>query len=477
MACSYAYSLLRDAHLAQDATQEAFVQAFYDLPKLREPEAFAGWLRRIVLKQCDRLTRRKRIATVPLEEAAGVAARETGPAENAEARERHAEVMAAIGALKEHEREVILLYYIRDYSQREIADFLQIPVTTVNSRMGEARKRLRGRILTMVAKTLKEYQLPEDYRVCLKRPSATQTVAPGLAWFQGRWVMVWQDGVRGDPWDHPFWFLLSESPDGREWSEPRRLDLPPQLQQLPRLCVHGGELVMHTHDWHHGVRIARTRDLQTWSDQRLAVGVSGRGAPFVAGGALHLVYARWLEIDSIGDAVEAMVSADGATWRWLRPPLPGRGTGVLSACGAAVEDRLFAFWSEHAYADEGQPQPPADACVSWSDDAGETWSPPGQIEALSTPKEWTSPGAAAVSPDGRLVVGSSARDAQGNGELRLAVSSDRGETWLERAVFPVEGLDEVTFAFAPDGTLLLAGNSSEGAESRPVVLHTRLQGT
>src|SRR5712692_187738 len=70
MAVGYAASILGDFHLAEDAAQEAFIEAWRDLPQLREPAAFAGWLRKIVFKQCDRLTRGKRAATVPMETAA-----------------------------------------------------------------------------------------------------------------------------------------------------------------------------------------------------------------------------------------------------------------------------------------------------------------------------------------------------------------------------------------------------------------------
>src|SRR5512138_442427 len=69
MAHGYAYSILGDFHLAQDAAQEAFVDAYYKLNALREPAAFPGWFRRIVFKHCDRMTRRKEVATVPLDEA------------------------------------------------------------------------------------------------------------------------------------------------------------------------------------------------------------------------------------------------------------------------------------------------------------------------------------------------------------------------------------------------------------------------
>lgn len=59
MALATAHSRLRDRHLAQDVTQEAFVRAYRDLTDLREPAAFPGWFKRIVFKYCDRATREK----------------------------------------------------------------------------------------------------------------------------------------------------------------------------------------------------------------------------------------------------------------------------------------------------------------------------------------------------------------------------------------------------------------------------------
>jgi len=49
-----------DSGLAQDVAQEAFIDAYLSLGKLREPAAFPGWFRRIVLKQIDRVQRRRR---------------------------------------------------------------------------------------------------------------------------------------------------------------------------------------------------------------------------------------------------------------------------------------------------------------------------------------------------------------------------------------------------------------------------------
>ena len=66
MAYGYAYAILNDFHLAQDATQEAFIEAYQCLLGLREVQAFPSWLKRKVHKHCDRLIRRKHQALAPI---------------------------------------------------------------------------------------------------------------------------------------------------------------------------------------------------------------------------------------------------------------------------------------------------------------------------------------------------------------------------------------------------------------------------
>lgn len=61
MAFGFAYAVLGDFVRAEDAAQEVFVTAWSHLDQLRTPEAFPGWLKRIVLTQCSRMTRGKRL--------------------------------------------------------------------------------------------------------------------------------------------------------------------------------------------------------------------------------------------------------------------------------------------------------------------------------------------------------------------------------------------------------------------------------
>lgn len=67
MAVGYAYGILRDFQLAEDAAQEAFFEAYRTLSKLRQPAAFPGGFRRIVFKQCDRIMRKHTVPTVSIE--------------------------------------------------------------------------------------------------------------------------------------------------------------------------------------------------------------------------------------------------------------------------------------------------------------------------------------------------------------------------------------------------------------------------
>jgi RNA polymerase sigma-70 factor (ECF subfamily) len=142
-AYGYAYTLLGDSQLARDATQEAFIAAYGSLSQLRAPDAFSGWLRRIVRTYCSRLCRGE-LDVAPLESLAGRVAGNSDPAVAAEVRERRATIAAALRTLPDRERLVILLFYVGGYPQLEIAEQLGVPLTTVKKRLQAARQRLRA---------------------------------------------------------------------------------------------------------------------------------------------------------------------------------------------------------------------------------------------------------------------------------------------------------------------------------------------
>jgi len=146
MAFACAFAVLGDVYLAQDTAQEAFVVAWQKLAQLREPAAFPGWFKRIVLTQCNRLTRCKRLQIVPLAEDVNASRIDPGPHASAERNDLLAKVLHAINALPENERLVTTLFYIDGYTQADIGDFLEVPVSTVNKRLYSARQRLKSNV-------------------------------------------------------------------------------------------------------------------------------------------------------------------------------------------------------------------------------------------------------------------------------------------------------------------------------------------
>ncbi len=143
---AWAYRVLGETHLAQDATQEAFLTAYQKIDQLRDPAAFPAWLKRIVLTHSHRVIRRKSPSLLPLDDNA---APQPDPAATAEDRELEEQVSQAVRALPEHERVVTELFYITGYSQQEIAEQLELPLTTVKKRLQYAREHLRETMPTM----------------------------------------------------------------------------------------------------------------------------------------------------------------------------------------------------------------------------------------------------------------------------------------------------------------------------------------
>ena len=144
--------LLRDAHLAHDATQEAFTTAYQKLDQLREPRAFPAWLLRLVSTHCYRIRRRKSPVTVTLDVAENQPSHEPDPERQLLDSDLRRQIAERIDALPDHEREATRLYYIEGYSQQQVADAVGVPVQTVKSRLYSSRQRLhRGLEAAMCA--------------------------------------------------------------------------------------------------------------------------------------------------------------------------------------------------------------------------------------------------------------------------------------------------------------------------------------
>jgi RNA polymerase sigma-70 factor (ECF subfamily) len=136
-----ARAILRDPTDAQDATHDAFEQAWRKWSTLRDPSRFEPWFDRILVNTCrDRLRSGRR-------QAVDISVEVAISAGDPFAQVRDRDVLAnAIAALPAEHRIVVALRYYRDLPVEAIAGRLDIPAGTVNSRLHYALKRLRAAI-------------------------------------------------------------------------------------------------------------------------------------------------------------------------------------------------------------------------------------------------------------------------------------------------------------------------------------------
>jgi RNA polymerase sigma-70 factor (ECF subfamily) len=136
------YRVVGPSEDVRDITQEAFLKAYRALPLFRKEARFSSWLYQIALNLCrDRLRRSRRSqAEVSLDllgESGEAPLSNPGPSavELIEAREISRTVGAAVWALPEDHREVIVLKEYEGLTFQEIADVLGLPVSTVKTRL------------------------------------------------------------------------------------------------------------------------------------------------------------------------------------------------------------------------------------------------------------------------------------------------------------------------------------------------------
>jgi RNA polymerase sigma-70 factor (ECF subfamily) len=138
---------------ARDATQETFLAAFKNLRGFRGEAKVSSWLHRIAVNQCITRQRRAKVrseAALDDEEqrnASSFAAPiEFRPAGIAEGQERTDAVRRAVNALPLELRQVVVMKEFEDLTFREIADALDLPLSTVKSRLYTALKQLQMRL-------------------------------------------------------------------------------------------------------------------------------------------------------------------------------------------------------------------------------------------------------------------------------------------------------------------------------------------
>jgi RNA polymerase sigma-70 factor (ECF subfamily) len=147
------YGMLGREDDARDATQETFLAAFRNLRGFRGEAKVSSWLHRIAVNQCISRQRRSKVrseAALDDEQekhaSSFVTSVNYSPARVAEGRQETFAVRRAINSLPVELRQVVVMKEFEELTFREIADALDLPLSTVKSRLYTALKQLQMRL-------------------------------------------------------------------------------------------------------------------------------------------------------------------------------------------------------------------------------------------------------------------------------------------------------------------------------------------
>jgi len=141
---NFVRSMVRNDELAEDITQESFVKAYFSLKKLQNPGSFKSWLFRIANNNTLDYLRKKRLPQVDVDEHIRESYVDDSTPEQrviSDVRTKH--IQEALMQLKEDQRAILVMCDLQGLSYQEIAEALDIPFGTVQSRIFYARKKLK----------------------------------------------------------------------------------------------------------------------------------------------------------------------------------------------------------------------------------------------------------------------------------------------------------------------------------------------
>jgi RNA polymerase sigma-70 factor (ECF subfamily) len=156
-AVAVSYRLLGNTQDALEVTQDAFLKSFTSLGTLQRPEAFGGWLMRIVSNLSLNFRRGRKTRTqLPLDDLLGTgesqaesgggsewAARDDDPVHQLESRELGRRLQEALAKLPEKQRLAIMMFTMEQMPQKQVAEALQCSVEAVKWHVFQGRKKLK----------------------------------------------------------------------------------------------------------------------------------------------------------------------------------------------------------------------------------------------------------------------------------------------------------------------------------------------
>jgi RNA polymerase sigma-70 factor, ECF subfamily len=147
------YGMLSREEEAKDAAQETFIAAYRNLKNFRGEAKVSSWLHRIAVNQCLTIKRRAKTRSESFlddeqnaEEKVFVAPPDLQPSRTAEQNERLQMIRQAVNSLPADLRQIIVMKEFEDMTFQQISDTLDLPLSTVKSRLYTALKQLRMKL-------------------------------------------------------------------------------------------------------------------------------------------------------------------------------------------------------------------------------------------------------------------------------------------------------------------------------------------
>jgi RNA polymerase sigma-70 factor (ECF subfamily) len=149
------YRMLNQRQEAEDVVQETFLRVYTNLDRYDENQKFSTWIYRIATNLCiDRLRKRKPTYSIDAELTdsegtdwhAMLASEDPSPETELILSETQQHIREAIESLPDKYKSIVVLRYLHDLSLQEISDILEMPVTTVKTRVHRGREFLRKKL-------------------------------------------------------------------------------------------------------------------------------------------------------------------------------------------------------------------------------------------------------------------------------------------------------------------------------------------
>ncbi|RKU28056.1 hypothetical protein C6497_10000 [Candidatus Poribacteria bacterium] len=192
-----AWRKIGDYHIAEEITQDTFLQVYKNLSTLSNPKQFDGWLYVIANRLCINWIQRHKtqmqsLDAAPTHEVEKIYSRKyESEQREKETLERYSDIVRdLLEKLPESERTVITLYYLGEMTAKEIGKFLGVSVNTIKSRLRRARNRLKQEE-SMIREAITHFQISPTVsenvlrEVSRLKPTPPSGSKPFIPWVLG----------------------------------------------------------------------------------------------------------------------------------------------------------------------------------------------------------------------------------------------------------------------------------------------------